>query len=227
LGMLGLRQPVQNRASSPPALLHSCWPPLLRFLRADVHESEQPDASLYPATFCTVTTLTSLQHMHSRIHQGSNVTCPWCKNSYTTASGLTIHLESGTCTSGLNRQKINQIVQQLDRNNAITRPMITMPGYDNIETLATGRAWNGSGYECYLCTREFSTLNGLNSHLRSPVHEQNIYRCPGRGCGREYKILSGLVQHVESESCGLMRFASVQSQAKNGIQHMVGRMITG
>jgi hypothetical protein len=39
-------------------------------------------------------------------------------------------------------------------------------------------------------------------------------------------VLSGLVQHVESESCGLMRFASVQSQAKNGTESMVGRMMT-
>ena len=158
---------------------------------------------------------------------GAAIACPWCKNTYTTASGLTIHLESGSCSSGLNRQRIKGIVQQLDRNNVITRPMITMPGYDNVQTIATARSFNGSGYECYLCRREFSTLNGLNNHLRSPVHEQNFYRCPGRGCGREYKVLSGLVQHVESESCGLMRFASVQSQAKNGIQNMVGRMITG
>jgi hypothetical protein len=39
-------------------------------------------------------------------------------------------------------------------------------------------------------------------------------------------VLSGLVQHVESESCGVMRFAQVQNQARNGIQNMVGRLIT-
>jgi hypothetical protein len=95
--------------------------------------------------------------------------------------------------------------------------MITLPGYENVETTATDRSWNGFAYECPLCRREFTMLNGL----------QKIYRCPGRGCGREYKVLSGLVSHVESESCGLMRFATVQSQAKNGIRGMVGRMITG
>ena len=46
-------------------------------------------------------------------------------------------------------------------------------------------------------------------------------------CRREYKLLSWLVQHVESESCGVMRFGMVQSQARCGIQNMVGRMITG
>ena len=35
------------------------------------------------------------------------------------------------------------------------------------------------------------------------------------------------MQHVESESCGVMRFGMVQSQARSGIQVMVGRMITG
>lgn len=129
--------------------------------------------------------------------------------------------------SGLNRQKINQAVQIMDRNNVITKPMVILPGYTNVEEIATARAWNGSGYECYLCRKEFNGLHGLNNHLKSPVHEQAIYRCPGRGCGREYKVLSGLVQHVESESWGLMRFATVQSQAKNGIQGMVGRMIMG
>ncbi|CAG8956434.1 hypothetical protein HYFRA_00003818 [Hymenoscyphus fraxineus] len=168
------------------------------------------------------------QHMRSRAHQGTNITCPWCKTSYVTASGLTIHLESGNCSSGLDRHKINRQVQQLDRNNVITKPMITYPGYENSQTIATSRSWNGRAYECPLsCNREFNTLHGLNNHLKSPFHEQNIYRCPGRGCGREYKVLSGLVQHVESESCGVMRFSAVQHNARIGAQGMIGRMIQG
>ena len=158
---------------------------------------------------------------------GGSIDCPFCKRAFTTASGVVVHLESGTCTSGLNRQKINAEIQRLDRNNVITRPMLTMPGYDRVETIATERSWNGYGYQCYLCRREFGQLNGLNSHLKSPAHEQKLYRCPKASCGREYKMLSGLVQHVESESCGVMRFAQVQTNARNGIQNMVGRMIQG
>jgi hypothetical protein len=168
------------------------------------------------------------QHMHSRVHMGSSMQCPFCKVGFTTASGVIIHLESGRCTaSGLDRAKINDMVRRLDRNNVITKPLLTMPGYDSVEMIATERAWNGYYYECYLCTREFETLQALNSHIKSPVHEQAIYRCPKASCGREYKLLSGLIQHVESETCGVMRFNQVQQQAKNGIQHMVGRMITG
>jgi hypothetical protein len=119
------------------------------------------------------------------------------------------------------------MMRKMDKNNVITKPMITMPGYENASNMvATDQAWNGDAFECYFCHREFDRLSGLNNHMRSPVHEQKIYRCPGRGCGREYKALSGLVQHVESESCGVMRFSQVQAGARNGIEPFVGKMIS-
>lgn len=163
--------------------------------------------------------------MHSKVH--SSMDCPFCKGRFATASAVVIHLESGRCPSGLNRHKINETIRKLDRNNIITRPMLTMPGYDRVEKIATDRAWNGRAFVCYLCPRQFATLQSLNAHLKSPFHEEEIYQCPKAGCGRNYKLLSGLVQHVESESCGLMRFGQVQSQARDGIESMVGRMIMG
>jgi len=158
---------------------------------------------------------------------GNSIKCPFCQNTYTTASGVTIHLESGSCVSGIDRTKINTTVRSLDRNNVITRPMLTMPGYDHVETIATARSWNGDFFECYLCNKEFTTLKGLNQHIQSPAHEQPLYRCPKASCAKPFKALSGLVQHVESETCGVMRFSQVQKQARNGIQNMVGRMING
>jgi len=164
--------------------------------------------------------------MHSRIHMGSSIECPFCKRPFTVASGLVVHLESGNCSSGLNRQKINDAVRRLDRGNVITRPMITMPGYENVQTFATERSYNGRCYQCCLCPRGFATLSALNAHMSSPVHEQAMYRCPKRSCGTNFKLLSSLVQHVESETCGVMQFGQVQNQARNGIENMVGRMIT-
>lgn len=145
--------------------------------------------------------------MRSRTHMPNSIDCPFCKRGFGTASAVVIHLESGTCSSGLNRQRINEEIRRLDRNNVITRPMITMPGYTNVQTIATERSWNGNWYECCLCSSEFGTLQALNSHMRSPVHEQAMYRCPKKSCGTNFKLLSSLVQHVESERCGVMKFS--------------------
>lgn len=166
------------------------------------------------------------KHLHSKIHMGRQIECPFCKHNYTIASGLTIHLESGSCESGLDRRQIKILVRLLDHGHVITR---SIPNYPPLEMriTATAQAWNGRGYQCYLCSKEFTTLDGLNSHLKSPVHEEKLYHCPQRSCGREYKVLSGLVAHVESESCGLMPFLEVQRQAALGVSNMVGKMISG
>ena len=73
---------------------------------------------------------------------------------------------------------------------------------------ATERAWNGLYYECYLCHRTFGSLDALNQHLDSPRHGDKLYHCPTglRGCGAEFRTLSGFCQHVESEQCGVHRF---------------------
>jgi hypothetical protein len=50
----------------------------------------------------------------------------------------------------------------------------------------------------------------LNSHLNSPAHREKVYHCPGRGCGKEFRALAPLFNHLESESCGAVRFETVQ-----------------
>ncbi|RFU28999.1 hypothetical protein B7463_g7346, partial [Scytalidium lignicola] len=190
-----------------------------------IDTADHPYCSECDRTFNSMPNL--MQHMRSSVHQGHNITCPFCKRNFVTASGMTIHLESGTCTSGLNRHSINNIIQRLDRGNVITRPLLTYDSQPNVENIATERAYNYSTglYECYLCNKDFRTLQSLNAHMKSPAHEMDIYKCPNGRCGTTFKLLSGLVMHIESETCGLMRFAMVQREAKNGIENMVGRMI--
>lgn len=133
--------------------------------------------------------------MRSRKHMDNPIECPYCKRDFTTASGVVIHLESGNCSSGINRRMINETISRLDRNNVITNRMITMPGYNAGETIATERSWNGQCYACYLCSKGFASLGALNNHMGSPVHEQAIYRCPKRSRGTTFKLLSALVMH--------------------------------
>ena len=71
------------------------------------------------------------------------------------------------------------------------------------------RAWNGDSYECYLCNGEFSSMNGLQAHVNSSVHHQKIYHCPQGRCGKEFTALASLFNHLESESCGYIRFDNV------------------
>lgn len=92
-----------------------------------------------------------------------------------TKSALTLHLESGSCPSGLDRKSVARRVIELDTSRFITNGARLLT-YGQDEYWATERCWNGEAYECYLCHSEMRTLHALNQHLRSPRHDQKIYK---------------------------------------------------
>jgi hypothetical protein len=163
-----------------------------------------------------------LQHLNSKIHRGTNVPCPFCKANYTTASGLTTHLETGSCPNApkLNRETIFRMVRERDPHGIVTNKQIEWHQEENAEYSATNRAFNGSRWECYICHNKFMTANALNMHLNSPVHKQKVYHCPNwKGkCEKQFITLAALFHHLESESCGFMRFEMVQQQVGNVLQ---------
>ncbi|KAK3317695.1 putative zinc finger protein [Cercophora scortea] len=152
-------------------------------------------------------------HLNSSIHRGQNINCPSnCGNAFTTAAGATAHLETGACPNapGVSRDDVYRLIRSKDPNSVISKKLIGWYGSETYE--ATNRTWNGPAYECYLCDRTFSRLASLNQHLQSPAHQQDLYHCPNRGCAQEFKTLAALINHLESESCGFMRFDAVQKQ---------------
>ena len=158
-------------------------------------------------------------HLNSRIHQPANFLCPGrgCNRSFVSTAALTLHLESGTCPSGITRDKLNRIVVRADRDNYITdrSRLLTGPSGQNelpapSTIWATERSWNGVAYECFLCNSTFRTLVHLNQHLKSPRHADKIYRCPKSDCRIKFSTLSGLCQHVEGGSCGVRMFRQVR-----------------
>ncbi|KAH9989522.1 hypothetical protein BJV77DRAFT_963881 [Russula vinacea] len=160
------------------------------------------------------------QHMNSKVHQPTKFRCPGrgCTKSFVSASALTLHLESGTCRSGMTRKKLNRCVVRADTKHYITNPerLLTGPlGWceppSRTATWATERSWNGSEYECFLCNSTFKSLARLNQHLKSPRHDEKIYRCPKSDCRIEFVTLSGLCQHVEVGSCGVRMFRRVRN----------------
>jgi hypothetical protein len=93
----------------------------------------------------------------------------------------------------------------------ITKKLLTY--HDTSSSIIASSAsynYNRSCYECYLCHKGFEQLESLNQHLNSPVHKEKAYHCPGRACGGEFSALAALFNHLESESCGTVRFDAVQ-----------------
>jgi hypothetical protein len=157
-------------------------------------------------------------HLRSKLHRATTVQCFFCKEMHGTATGLVHHLERGSCTKApLSRDKLYQVVCQRDPNGIISKKLLTWSGTISYE--ATEKAWNHrvGAYECYLCHRPFGKLASLNQHLSSPTHQQKLYHCPDASCKKEFATLAAMVNHLESESCGCMRFEAVQRK----VQHIV------
>lgn len=83
---------------------------------------------------------------------------------------------------------------------------------ENSTYTASNASWNGNAWECYLCHRKFDRLAGLNQHLNSTAHKQNLYHCPQSTCRANFKTLASFLNHLESETCGYARFDHVQRQ---------------
>ncbi|XDG07074.1 hypothetical protein ABKA04_006689 [Annulohypoxylon sp. FPYF3050] len=157
-------------------------------------------------------------HLNSRQHRGANLQCPFCKNGFTSATGLAHHLENGGCSaaSGLNRDKVYAAVRAKDPDGILSKKLIGWHGSPTYE--ATSSAWNANAqlWQCYLCRRGFLNITALNQHLNSPAHQQALYHCPNRHrCGRDFKTLAAVMNHLESESCGFSRFEAVQNTVSN------------
>ncbi|KZO94066.1 hypothetical protein CALVIDRAFT_539439 [Calocera viscosa TUFC12733] len=135
-----------------------------------------------------------------------------------TPAAVVLHMESGSCPSGVNRSKIDQFMVEHDLQNVITNPSRLIIGPDGTRQMqsdtyiASAQAWNGRGYECYFCHKVFDKLVHLNQHLASPKHTkplQKLYRCPNLACQTETVTLSAICQHIESGGCGVNRFKKV------------------
>lgn len=122
--------------------------------------------------------LTSNQHLKGAAHRANAICCPYCKKSHTTASGVAHHLEtwSGSCSStkGVNRETIYNLVNKLDVSGAITNKQLTWYPQENESFIASSMSYNGSAYECYLCHKQYRSLQALNQHLSSPAHKQKV-----------------------------------------------------
>ena len=122
---------------------------------------------------------------------------------------MTMHLESGTCESGITRQIVDYKVRSRDEKPVINqRPVPYSRATGGVDLWATNAAYNGRYYECYICSKGFLYITHLNQHLQSRRYERTVYHCSH--CGTEFALFISLIQHVESETCGISRFRGAE-----------------
>lgn len=176
--------------------------------------------------------------MSSPVHNVRNIACPHCQALFKTTSGVAHHLEFKCLkkiTEGLlawdverkitnpyignpnvveDRDRIREVDSDDDEDTVLV--MRRRPGIVTvINLLADGGAYNRSAgaYVCLIddCPRQFRKLGHLNQHLKSQVHQADpdTFRCPG--CQSKFSVVSALIQHLESGSCGLVGQAEVKT----------------
>jgi uncharacterized C2H2 Zn-finger protein len=158
----------------------------------------------------------AVQH-YAAVHQRRGIKCLACPKEFKAPSAIAHHLESGR--HGVNRHQITAAVQALDIIPTISlKRRINAPGTivgvpTLIRYLATPLAFNGFAYECHICHSMFRSLSSLTSHLNSPAHDVDQFKCPR--CAKHFKLISALVQHIESGCCGLAPFQRVMHHFQN------------
>ncbi|KAJ5949262.1 hypothetical protein N7454_000846, partial [Penicillium verhagenii] len=164
-------------------------------------------------------------HKNSRLHRGTGISCPFCNASFVTLSGVSHHVETGSCPNApnLNRESLYKIIREADQQGLITQKQIGWHEEEHIEYVPTQRAFNGRMWESYICHKEFGTSRALTQHINSPIHKHKIYHCPNFRCGKEFTALAALFNHLESESCNMMRFENVFSLRATLTDAMSGR----
>ncbi|GAA5980161.1 hypothetical protein JCM10908_001555 [Rhodotorula pacifica] len=178
-------------------------------------------------------------HMRSAAHVARNHACPFrCGRAFIDRATVVQHLEAGTCSSGVNRSMIDNYLRTHDKSRFITtgsaHKLLEGPA-PAIKYIASERSYDfhRAAYVCVLCNGSFGTLRGLNAHLASPRHTyagangpngEKLYKCPNSACGKKFATLSGVVQHAEAGSCGVLRLGGMTTTLDSVLGNM--RLLT-
>ncbi|KAF1932570.1 uncharacterized protein M421DRAFT_97878 [Didymella exigua CBS 183.55] len=121
------------------------------------------------------------QHLNSGIRRGTDIPCPFCKRRFATATGVTHHVETGSCPKArsMNRDTILAKIRRCDPNHIITKNLIRYDVESSITV--TPASWNDriGMYVCYLCHKGFRNPRSLDNHVNSLAHKEKVYQCPG------------------------------------------------
>ncbi|EMD65832.1 hypothetical protein COCSADRAFT_86158, partial [Bipolaris sorokiniana ND90Pr] len=141
-----------------------------------------PDSQAYKEhltddNVCTVyerhfDSLNNLRH-HKLVHLEPSIECYGCTRSFTTYSGMIIHLESGTCTSGIDTLDLNESAAMCYQ----WKKFLDEEYRDDILSCYDFEEEYFSAvylFRCPECDTTFSKLSGLFQHVSSGSCEQKL-----------------------------------------------------
>ncbi|KAK8105846.1 uncharacterized protein PG998_003682 [Apiospora kogelbergensis] len=138
-------------------------------------------------------------HQNSKRHRGTPIRCPFCREYYSAATALCHHLERGACSAmpDLTREQIFQLVRSKDPNGIISK--------ENIDL------------RCIITSGYWSNEDVYKVANKPWLYQEDLYlyHCPNNKCDKNFTTLAGVMNHLESESCGFTRFVNVQRSAEN------------
>ncbi|KAF7312751.1 C2H2-type domain-containing protein [Mycena indigotica] len=155
-------------------------------------------------------------HLRSSDHPPPRIPCPLkrCQSdAFLDEPALISHLSAG-CGATL-RLDAQQIARYIDNYYKQHDPASTFVFVDPAPgtPAVTDRCWNGSKFECFLCSKQFPSMGRLKTHLFSPAHEDpSAYKCRRLTCRQKFDDLGSFWEHVGSEICGVRRFRTKEGQ---------------
>ncbi|KAH8879179.1 hypothetical protein GQ53DRAFT_800349 [Thozetella sp. PMI_491] len=93
---------------------------------------------------------------HRLTHAERIVECPGCPRKFPTNSAMILHLEAGTCESGVNNEWVGQIASQCHRSRCYTSDD---PEFD---------------FMCPTCETPFSYISGVLQHVESNYCKEDV-----------------------------------------------------
>lgn len=107
------------------------------------------------------------------------------------------------------------MIQRADPDGKITNKEPKSQKENQESEPATTKRPRKARHCCNQCQRVFVNADALRQHLNSAAHKKKIYHCPNKeDCDKEFTSFAGLCGHLESESCGFMKFAQVRKMQK-------------
>ncbi len=126
--------------------------------------------------------------------------CNFCSRVLTTERGLIAHTEAKHGRRGTHRAMRAWESGRDQLGHLTLAGSAAAAGEASYDVDDDAYDWDREEWVCYFCCRGFAARHHLEQHLNSGTHEESRYHC--KGCGKQFKTLSGLQQHADSTSCG-------------------------